>query len=187
MAIKYKLPIHTKLYELLSRQNSKNVSGVYVASLTIYQYSYNSGNTNKYLEIYSSIVDYLVNTNEYAPTLNDLETACKKGDEKLFDAIFTKINIFSQKCLVNACGSSHKNILKKLFDMKALPDRDCVGALLYDNREIFDLLLANGLLIDLGTIEVALSKNIAINNIDDMGLIMISNYIKYVTKQKSFR
>ena len=119
---------------------------------------------------YEKIIDILYGECGYEPTESIIEGSCLKGDELLFDKTLNKLNTVTQLCIINACKSSHTNILTKLVSMKIIPDINCVDALSNCNSTILTFLIDNGLYVNHDVIKLSLSKQIIINDLDKFGI-----------------
>lgn len=130
-------------------------------------------NDKIFLKNYKDIVMVFLNSlSNESELLELLEHACHMSDEFTFDIILNKINKITDKCIIYACGSYNIRILKILLNMKVLPTIECLKALSdinSKNHEIFNILISNGLVINLETIEIAFMKNIYIDNLQIYG------------------
>lgn len=101
-----------------------------------------------------------------------LEHASSASDWLVFDIVLRRLNTFSAKCLTNACSvlnpTSHE-ILRTLFNMKALPSVECLESMPGCDPVTLKLLLENGLPVDIRTIDVALSKGMTITDLAEYG------------------
>ena len=118
------------------------------------------------IEPYYDIINCFIKFNNSAE-LELLENACLVSDRLMFDILIRKLNKFTDKCVYNTCASGSIDMLKILFNMKALPTIECLESLQNSSTSIFNMLLQNGLPINIQTIDIAFEKHLYIPNLED--------------------
>lgn len=151
---------------------------------------YTNSNIEKYFDIIISFLkDSPLGFDNITYELELLEHACYISDILMFDILIKKINTYTNKCVINACVSWSINMLNILFDMKALPTLECVkqlGENRYRNIEIFNILLKNGLPINMETIDAAFEKEIYISSLDNYNVVADIELYKLCYKYDKF-
>ncbi|AYV84588.1 MAG: hypothetical protein Hyperionvirus30_4 [Hyperionvirus sp.] len=94
-----------------------------------------------------------------------LERACLVSDRLMFDVLMKRLNKFTNRCLINACASGSVEMVVVFFGMKALGSIECLEVIPLGAKVLFDLLLANGLPVNLKTIELAMGKGLFIDKL----------------------
>lgn len=139
-----------------------------ILSQYLYRTHPHTGSLAELIEKYFNIITILLkNSTAENLELELLEQACLVSDQLLFDVLINKLNKFTNQCLINACKSGYTEMLHVFFNMKALASIECLQALPLGSKPLFDLLLANGLPVNLKTIEVALLQDLYIDNLYD--------------------
>lgn len=157
-------------------------------NINTYHYAYIYSFRTVSISYYEIINIFITQDLTSQDLLGLLEHACYISDRLVFDILINKSKEFSEKCVLNACESCSIDMLKILFNMKALPTLECVKSLKNNglNNDIFDLLLVNGLPVNDETIEAALTKGLYIENLENYGYKVDLNLYKICYKYNNF-
>lgn len=188
----YKIHLNPKYLKplMIGINKSAEPTGLYQSIINIKTYTHIKFiyDSQIILEPYYNIIDKFLQVSK-GSELELLEHACYVSDRLVFDILINKSIEFTEKCVSNTCASHSINMLKILFNMKGLPNLDCVKSLTGNdnsNVQVFNLLLANGLPINIETIEVAFTKGLYISNLEDYGFKPDLDLYKICYKYNNF-